>query len=77
MRKSEAFSRVIIDAMLAAQAWNTTDPNAVPFEVAMADGTREFSDRKADVLSVQSQQYTATAKAKATFDSLLSRMFSN
>ncbi len=38
--KNEAFSRVIIDAMLAAQGWNTTDPNAVRFEVVMADGTR-------------------------------------
>jgi hypothetical protein len=26
MNKNEAFSRVIIDAMLAAQGWNTTDP---------------------------------------------------
>jgi type I restriction enzyme R subunit len=40
MHKNEAFSRVIIDAMLAAQGWNTTDPNAVRFEVVMADGTR-------------------------------------
>ena len=38
--KNEAFSRVIIDAMLADQGWNTTDPNAVRFEVVMADGTR-------------------------------------
>jgi type I restriction enzyme, R subunit len=40
MNKNEAFSRVIIDAMLAAQGWNTTDPNAVRFEVVMPDGTR-------------------------------------
>jgi type I restriction enzyme R subunit len=40
MNKNEAFSRVVIDAMLAAQGWNTTDPNAVRFEVVMPDGTR-------------------------------------
>jgi len=40
MNKNEAFSRVIIDAMLAAQGWNTTDPNMVRFEVSMSDGTR-------------------------------------
>ena len=38
--KNEAFSRVVIDALLAAVGWNTTDPNAVRFEVFMADGTR-------------------------------------
>jgi len=40
MNKNEAFSRVVIDAMLAAQGWSTTDPNAVRFEVVMPDGTR-------------------------------------
>lgn len=40
MNKNEAFSRVVIDAMLAAQGWNTTDPNAVRYEVVMPDGTR-------------------------------------
>ncbi len=38
--KNEAFSRVIIDALLAAQGWNTTDPNAVRYEVVQEDGTR-------------------------------------
>lgn len=40
MNKNEAFSRVMIDAMLANQGWNTTDPNAVRFEVVMPDSTR-------------------------------------
>ena len=40
MNKNEAFSRVLIDGMLADQGWNTTDPNAVRYEVMMQDGTR-------------------------------------
>jgi type I restriction enzyme R subunit len=55
MNKNEAFSRVIIDAMLAAQGWNTTDPNAVRFEVPMPDGTRAdyaLCDRRGRALAV-------------------------
>ncbi len=37
---NEAFSRILIDAMLAAQGWNVTHPNVVRFEVMMPDGTR-------------------------------------
>ena len=40
MNKNEVFSRVVIDALLAAQGWQTTDPNAVRFEVVMPDATR-------------------------------------
>lgn len=40
MNKNEAFSRVLIDAMLAAQGWTVSDPNAVRFEVVMPDSTR-------------------------------------
>jgi len=40
MNKNEAFSRVIIDGMLADQGWNTTDPNAVRYEVVLPDSTR-------------------------------------
>ncbi len=40
MNKNEAFSRVLIDAMLAAQGWVVADPNAVRFEVVMPDATR-------------------------------------
>ena len=37
---NEAFARVKIDALLAAQGWNIQDTNAVRFEVVMPDGTR-------------------------------------
>ncbi|MFO1199044.1 MAG: DEAD/DEAH box helicase family protein [Burkholderiaceae bacterium] len=37
---NEAFSRVKIDALLAAQGWDTQDENAVRFEVVLADGKR-------------------------------------
>jgi type I restriction enzyme R subunit len=40
MNKNEAFSRVLIDAILSAQGWKVADPNAVRFEVVMPDGTR-------------------------------------
>ena len=38
--KNEAFARVKIDSLLAAQGWNTQDTNAVRFEVPMPDGKR-------------------------------------
>jgi len=38
--KNEAFSRVVIDAQLAALGWNVQDPNSVRFEVVLDDGTR-------------------------------------
>ena len=37
---NEAFARVRIDALLAAQNWNIQDANAVRFEVVLPDGTR-------------------------------------
>jgi type I restriction enzyme R subunit len=37
---NEAFARVKIDALFAAQGWNTQDANAVRYEVVMPDGTR-------------------------------------
>ena len=37
---NEAFARVKIDALLAAQGWDTLDTNAVRFEVMLPDGTR-------------------------------------
>ena len=37
---NEAFARVKIDAQLQAQGWDIQDPNAVRFEVTVADGTR-------------------------------------
>ena len=40
MSMNEAFARVNIDTLLAAQGWDTQDTNAVRFEVVMPDGTR-------------------------------------
>jgi type I restriction enzyme R subunit len=40
MNKNEAFSRVVIDAQLAAQGWNIQDQNSVRYEVVLGDGTR-------------------------------------
>lgn len=37
---NEAFSRVVIDAQLADQGWNTQDPNSVRYEYMLQDGTR-------------------------------------
>ena len=37
---NEAFARMKIDALLAAQGWDTLDTNAVSFEVQLPDGTR-------------------------------------
>lgn len=40
MATTEAFSRVVIDALLTAQGWNLTDGFSVRFEYALPDGTR-------------------------------------
>ena len=40
MTTNEAFSRVLIDALLADQGWKTIDPTQVRYEVVMPDGTR-------------------------------------
>lgn len=37
---NEAFSRVVIDAQLADQGWNTQDQNCVRYEYMLPDGTR-------------------------------------
>ncbi len=63
MNKNEAFSRVIIDGLLADQGWNITDPNAVRFEVVMPDGTRAdyvLCDRHGRSLAVvEAKRYSA------------------
>ncbi len=38
--RNEAFARVKIDALLAAQGWDTLDTNAFRFAVQLPDGTR-------------------------------------
>ena len=63
MHKNEAFSRVLIDAMLASQGWNTTDPNAVRYEVLVPDATRAdyvLCDRNGRSLAViEAKRYSA------------------
>lgn len=52
---NEAFARVKIDTLLAAQGWNTLDTNAVRFEVVMPDGKRAdyvLCDRHGRALAV-------------------------
>ena len=40
MNKNEAFSRALIDGLLASQGWKITDPNAVRYKVEVVDGAR-------------------------------------
>lgn len=40
MGSNEAFSRVLIDALLADQGWDTKDTNSVRYEIVLDDGTR-------------------------------------
>lgn len=70
---NEAFARVQIDALLAAQGWNPQDPNAVRYEVVLPDGTRAdyvLCDRHGRALAVlEAKRYAispqdAAAQAK-------------
>ena len=70
---NEAFARVKIDAMLAAQGWDTLDTNAVRFEAQLPDGTRAdhvLCDRHGRSLAViEAKRYSgnpggAAAQAK-------------
>lgn len=74
MNKNEAFSRVLIDAMLSAQGWDVTDQSAVRFEVVMPDSTRAdyvLCDRNGRSLAViEAKRYSvnpadAAEQAKA------------
>ena len=52
---NEAFSRVIIDALLADVGWNLTDGRSVRYEYPLANGTRAdyvLSDRHGRALAV-------------------------
>lgn len=71
---NEAFARVKIDALLAAQGWDTLDTNAVRFEVQLPDGTRAdyaLCDRHGRSLAViEAKRYSvnpgdAAAQARA------------
>jgi type I restriction enzyme R subunit len=71
---NEALARVKIDALLAAQGWNTQDPNAVRYEVVLPDSTRAdyvLCDRHGRALAViEAKRFSvspgdAAAQAKA------------
>lgn len=52
---NEAYARVKIDALLAAQGWNTQDTNSVRYEVLLGDGMRAdyvLCDRRGRALAV-------------------------
>lgn len=40
MRKTGAFSQVVIDLQFAEQGWNTQDTNSVRYEVVLGNGLR-------------------------------------
>jgi type I restriction enzyme, R subunit len=40
MATNEAHARILIDALLKAQGWNTHDPNAVKVEAVLSDGSK-------------------------------------
>src|SRR5574340_1087266 len=42
MGSNEAFSRVLIYALLADQGWNTRDTNSVRYEVVVGDGRADY-----------------------------------
>ena len=71
---NEAFARVKIDALLAAQGWDTLDANAVRFEVTLPNGTRAdyvLCDRHGRAIAVlEAKRFSVTpgdaaAQAKA------------
>lgn len=69
MAQNEAFSRVIIDALLADQGWNTQDTNSVRYEVVLGDGTRAdyvLCDRHGRSLAVIEAKRFSVNPADAT-----------
>ena len=71
---NEAYARVKIDALLAAQGWNPQDTTAVRYEVVLPDGTRAdyvLCDRHGRSLAViEAKRFSvspndAAAQAKA------------
>lgn len=67
---NEAFARVKIDTLLAAQGWNTQDTNAVRFEVFMPDGKRAdyvLCDRHGRAIAViEAKRFTVNPGDAAT-----------
>lgn len=69
MTGNEAFSRVVIDAQLADQGWNTQDTNSVRYEVVLGDGTRAdyvLCDRHGRSLAVIEAKRFSVNPADAT-----------
>jgi type I restriction enzyme R subunit len=65
---NEAFARVKIDALLAAQGRDVLDTNAVRFEVQLPDGTRADNVLAGSVacdLAVHSRQAETTNRPRA------------
>ncbi len=68
MNKNEAFARVLIDGLLADQGWKITNPNAVRYEVVMADGSRAdyvLCDRHGHSLAVVEAKRDSISPADA------------
>jgi len=66
---NEAFARVVIDAQLAAQGWNTQDQNSVRYEVVLPDRTRAdyvLCDRHGRALAViEAKRFSLSPEAGA------------
>jgi len=66
---NEAFARVVIDAQLAAQGWNTQDQNSVRYEVVLPDRTRAdyvLCDRHGRALAViEAKRFSLSLEAGA------------
>lgn len=65
MQGNEAFSRVIIDAQLKDQGWNTHDQNSVRFEYVLKNGRADY------VLCDRHGRALAIIEAKRFFSNLL------
>lgn len=67
---NEAFSRVVIDAQLADQGWNTRDRNSVRYEYALPDRTRAdyvLCDRHGRSLAVvEAKRFSLSPEQGAT-----------
>lgn len=71
--KTEAFSRVIIDALLKDVGWDLTDGHSVRYEDRLSDGTRAdyvLCDRHARALAVIEAKRSAINPADAAAQGL-------
>lgn len=67
-KSNEAFSRVIIDAQLKDQGWNTSDPNSVRFEYVLKIGRADYvlCDRYGRALAVIEAKRFSISPGEAT-----------